>query len=57
MLLYRASLPLSPSTLNYVTGVVRRHRTSLGSKGRALTPGMQALMVLVYLRRARRSPS
>ncbi|GLZ09758.1 IS5 family transposase [Actinomadura sp. NBRC 104412] len=51
MLLYRASLPLSRSTLNYTAGVVRRHRTSIGSKGRALSPGMQALMVLVYLRK------
>lgn len=51
MLLYRASLPLSRSTLKYVTGVVRRHRTGLGGKARALPPGSQALMVLVYLRK------
>ena len=51
MLLYRASLPLSRSTLTYVTGVVRRHRVSLGGKARALSPGMQALLVLVYLRK------
>ncbi|GAA1558933.1 transposase family protein [Actinomadura kijaniata] len=49
MLLYRASLPLSRSTLTYVTGIVRRHRDGLSGKDRALTPGMQALMVLVYL--------
>lgn len=47
MLLYRASLPLLRSTLKYVTGVVRRHRTGLGGKARALPPGSQALMVLV----------
>ncbi|WP_026416390.1 IS5/IS1182 family transposase [Actinomadura oligospora] len=51
MLFYRASLPLSRQTLNYTTGVVRRHRASIGSRGRALTPGAQALMVLVYLRK------
>jgi hypothetical protein len=51
MLFYRSCLPLSRQTLNYVTGVVRRHRRGIGSKGRALTPGMQALMVLVYLRK------
>jgi len=51
MLFYRASLPLSRQTLNYTTGVVRRHRKGIGSKGRALTPGMQALMVLVHLRK------
>lgn len=33
MLLYRASLPLSRQTLAYATGVVRRHRQAIGSKG------------------------
>ncbi|TDD28766.1 hypothetical protein E1287_32175 [Actinomadura sp. KC06] len=47
----RASLPLSRQTLTYATGVIRRHRASIGSKGRALPPGAQALMVLVYLRK------
>ncbi|MFG1856079.1 transposase family protein [Actinomadura geliboluensis] len=51
MLLYRASLPLSRRTLTYATGVIRRHRQALGSKGRRLPPGMQALMTLVYLRK------
>ncbi|MFD0533336.1 transposase family protein [Actinomadura luteofluorescens] len=51
MLLYRASLPLSRRTLAYATGVVRRHRQALGSRGRCLPPGMQALMTLVYLRK------
>jgi hypothetical protein len=51
MLLYRASLPLSRRTLAYATGVVRRHRAAIGSKGRALPPGTQALMTLVYLRK------
>ncbi len=51
MLLYRASLALSRRTLTYATGVIRRHRQALGSKGRRLPPGMQALMTLVYLRK------
>lgn len=51
MLFYRSCLPLSRPTLEYVTGVVRRHRTCIGSKGRALRPGMQALMTLAYLRK------
>jgi hypothetical protein len=51
MLLYRASLPLSRQTLTYATGVVRRHRKKIGSKGRALPPGLQALMTLVHLRK------
>ncbi|QFG21560.1 transposase family protein [Actinomadura sp. WMMB 499] len=51
MLFYRASLPLSRPTLEYVTGVVRRHRRQVDSKGRALVPGMQALMTLVYLKK------
>ncbi|MFF5264317.1 transposase family protein [Actinomadura viridis] len=49
MLFYRASLPLSRRTLTYATGVIRRHRKTIGSKGRALPPGTQALMTLVYL--------
>lgn len=52
MLLYRASLPLSRRTLAYTTGVVRRHRQAIGSKGRCLPPGVQALMTLVYLRKS-----
>ena len=51
MLFYRASLPLSRPTLDYLTGVVRRHRIRVGSKGRALKPAMQALMTLAYLRK------
>ena len=51
MLFYRAALPLSRSTLNYVTSVVRRHRRSINSKGRALTAGKQALMVLAHLKK------
>ncbi len=51
MLLYRASLPLSRRTLEYATGVVRRHRRQVGGQGRVLPPGAQALMVLVYLRK------
>jgi hypothetical protein len=51
MLFYRASLPLSRQTLTYATGLIRRHRTTIGSKGRALPPGLRALMVLVYLRK------
>ena len=51
MLFYRASLPLSRSTLNYVTGLLRRHRRSISSKGRALPPGQQALMTLAYLKK------
>ncbi|MFD0857028.1 transposase family protein [Actinomadura adrarensis] len=51
MLFYRASLPLSRQTLTYTTGLIRRHRKTAGSKGRALPPVAQALMVLVYLRK------
>jgi hypothetical protein len=51
LLFYRAALPLSRRTLNYVTGIVRRHRRSIGSRWRKLDPGQQALLVLAYLRR------
>jgi DDE superfamily endonuclease len=52
LLFYRSSLSLSRSTLNYLSGVLRRHRKRIGSKNRALTPGQQALMTLAYLKNA-----
>ena len=51
MLFYRAALPLSSKTLTFVSGIIRRHRASIGSPWRALNPGKQALLVLVYLRK------
>jgi DDE superfamily endonuclease len=51
VLFYRAALPLSSKTLNYVAGIVRRHRASVGSAWRKLNPGQQALLVLAYLRK------
>lgn len=37
MLFYRAALPLSRSTLNFVAGVIRRHRASIRSLWRRLS--------------------
>ncbi|MGW4633254.1 helix-turn-helix domain-containing protein, partial [Nocardia sp. NPDC004415] len=51
MLFYPAALPLSPSTLHFVADVIRRHRREIGSRWRALDPGQQAMLVLVYLRK------
>lgn len=51
MLLYRAAVDLSRSTLNYVAGIIRRHRKRIGSLWRLLNPAQQALLVLVYLRK------
>src|SRR2546429_3352618 len=51
MLFYRAALPLSRKTLTFVSGIIRRHRISIGSCWRKLNPGQQALLVLVYLRK------
>jgi hypothetical protein len=51
LLFCRAALPLSSKTLNFVSGIVRRHRRSIGSPWRALNPGGQALLVLVYLKK------
>ncbi len=48
---YRAALPLSSRTLTYVSGIIRRHRKSIGSRWRRLNPGKQALLVLAYLRK------
>jgi Helix-turn-helix of DDE superfamily endonuclease/DDE superfamily endonuclease len=41
----------APQTLKYVAGIIRRHRASIGSPWRRLSPGQQALLVLVYLRK------
>ena len=51
MLFYRAALPLSRQTLIFVAGIIRRHRTAIGSLWRKLNPGQQALLVLAYLRK------
>jgi hypothetical protein len=51
LLFYRAALPLSSRTLTFVSGIIRRHRISIGSLWRKLNPGRQALLVLVYLRK------
>jgi hypothetical protein len=51
MLFYRAALPLSPKTLTFVAGMIRRHRASIGSCWRKLNAGQQALLALAYLRK------
>jgi hypothetical protein len=51
VLFYRAAVDLSRSTLNYVAGLIRRHRKKIKSSWRLLNPGQQALLVLVYLRK------
>ena len=49
MLFNRAALPLSRPALDYLAGVVRRHRRKIGSCWRKLNCGQQAL---VHLRKA-----
>jgi hypothetical protein len=49
MLFYRAALPLSRATLDYLAGVVRRHRKKIGSCWCKLSAGRQALLVLAHL--------
>ncbi len=56
MLFYRAAVDLSRSTLNYVAGLIRRHRKTIGSIRRLLNPGRQALLVLVHLRKGETFP-
>ena len=51
MLFYRAALPLSRKTLDFVAGIIRRHRAAIGSLWRKLNPGRQALLVLAHLRK------
>ena len=45
-----AALPLSAPTLTCAAGVIRRHRTKIGSAWRTLNPGRHALLVLACLR-------
>ncbi|MBE1586695.1 hypothetical protein H4W80_004953 [Nonomuraea angiospora] len=52
MLFYRAAVDLSPRTLNYAAGVIRRHRKAIGSVWGLLNPGQQARLVLVHLRKS-----
>ena len=51
MLSYPAALPLSPRTVVFTAGVIRRHRVRIGSPWRKLNPSEQALLVLAYLRK------
>ncbi len=51
MLFYRATLPLSRQTLTFASGLIRTGRQEIGTPWRALNPGQQTLLVLVYLRR------
>jgi hypothetical protein len=51
VLFYRAALPLSSRTLNYVAGIIRGHLKAIGSRWRKLNLGRQALLVLAYLRK------
>jgi hypothetical protein len=51
VLFYRAAVNLSRQTLNYVAGLIRRHRKRIKSPWRRLNPGQQALLVLVHLRK------
>jgi hypothetical protein len=51
VLFSRAAVDLSRSMLNYVSGLIGRHRKKIGSAWRLLNPGQQALVVVVYLRK------
>ncbi|RBQ12163.1 IS5/IS1182 family transposase [Spongiactinospora rosea] len=42
---------MSSQTLNHLAGILRRHRRQINSTPRRLTPGRQAMLVLVHLRK------
>ncbi|MGZ3146567.1 transposase [Lentzea chajnantorensis] len=50
MLFYPSAITLSNRTLDYVARLIRRHRTSIGSRWRRLPSNRQALLVLAHLR-------
>lgn len=50
-LFHRVAVDLSRSTRNYLAGLIRRRRRTLGTPWRLLDPGQQALLELVHLRK------
>jgi len=52
--IYQAVLPVSKSTLDLVSGLIRQHRKDIGSRWRKATPGRQAVLVLAWLRHDQR---
>jgi hypothetical protein len=49
VLSYPASLPLPGEYVSYLAGLIQRNRLVIGSRWRRLSPGRQALLVLVHL--------
>ncbi|SRR6266536_1791418 len=49
LLFYPAALPLPRQALTYTAGIIRRHRSQIGSPWRKPNAGQQALLVLAYL--------
>jgi hypothetical protein len=50
VLSYPGTIPLSTRSLNHLSGVLKRHRESIGSRWRRLSPAGQALLTLAWLR-------
>jgi len=46
----RTALPLTYATLTYLSGVLRRHRRTIGLCQAQLNPASRPLLVLVHLR-------
>jgi hypothetical protein len=53
-LVYQCRLPLSTTTLTYLTDLLRGHLRAIGSRWRALPPGRIAVIVLAVLRHDQR---
>jgi hypothetical protein len=53
-LVYQTALPISRATLDLVTGLIRQHRRTIGSRWRKATPGRQAVLALAWLRHDQR---
>jgi hypothetical protein len=53
-LVYQTALPLSRTTLDLVTDLIRHHRHTIGSRWRKATPGRQAILALAWLRHDQR---
>jgi hypothetical protein len=53
-IVYQAALPVSISTITMLTGLIRTHRHTIGSRWRKATPGRQAVLILALLRHDQR---
>jgi hypothetical protein len=53
-IVYQTALPVSKTTIDLVTGLIRQYLKDIGSRWRSVTPGRQAVLALAWLRHDQR---